>query len=72
MSESGRGFSGSPALCHPLFYVALAPDAPGRKLTGRLREAVGAGQLVGALLRHAEHLTDLGHSYKFHSSEATA
>jgi predicted nuclease with TOPRIM domain len=53
-------------LRHPLCDIGLAPDAAGRKLADRFREALRPRELVGALLRHAQHRPDFCHSHEFH------
>ena len=53
-------------LLDPPLDVSLAPDAPGCQLANRLREGLGAGELIGALLAHAESRGDLGYAHKLH------
>lgn len=56
-------------LCRPSGHVGLAPNAARGKFADGLREALGARKLVGALLAHAEHLSNLCHSHEFHGRE---
>ena len=60
-----------PILGSPSLHVAATPHPALRELRGRLREAFGLRELVGALLRHAEHLSDFGRSHEFHESQVT-
>src|SRR5262245_86930 len=66
MTSLGRARWEAPGFLGPGNDIGLCPDPADRQLRGRLRELVGAGELVDALAGDAEQLGDLDRAHQIH------